>query len=288
MFSLIDCRFLGRECRTLLLGVALLLNTRTALAADQQPEIESIGSRVAQEIISSGRRKVAIDRFHPQKEKNEPYILGKWLSEQLAAGMTKDKEDLEIFDRAHLVPFLKQRNWPMLDLEYPDVFRATAHLAGAEALVNGTFKDLGEVLELTVTVSDVSSGKKIGETKEKVPRTQTMKDLKDTLVYDPESGVYLPGVAGVSYPKCRRCPNPEFSREALERGISNARVMLLVTITPQGRVSDIRLVQRAGYGLDERTVKVIQGWELIPARLPDGTPIPVRLPVEATFRLLGR
>jgi TonB family protein len=285
MFPVVDRRFSCWKCRILLLGVALL-STTSGAAADEQPEIESLASRVTQEIISSGRRKVAIDRFHPEKERNAPYVLGKWLSEQLAAAMAKDKKDLEIFDRAYLIPFLKRQNWPILDLEYPDVFRSTAHLAGADALVNGTFKDLGEVLELTVMVFDASSGKKISETKERVPRTQTMKELKDTLVYDPESGVYFPGAGGVSYPKCRRCPNPEFSREATEKRISDARVMLLVIITVQGRVSDIRLVQRAGYGLDENTVQVVQGWKLAPARLPDGTPVSVRVPVETTFRPL--
>ncbi len=262
---------------------AVLLAATTLPAFAQQAQIETLASRLAERIARSDKRKVFVARF--VFEKQGSFALGGSLSEEFAAELVKKGKNLEFVDRAHLVSFLKQQNLQAIDVESPEIVALLARSAGVDALVMGNIKERRYDLELAVKIVDGSSGKSIGAAKTRIPLTQTMKELRDAPVRDAESGVYLAGVGGVSTPKCRRCPEPGFSDEARSKSVREAKVVVRVTVTAEGRLSDIRVLQRAGYGLDENSVHAAQRWEFTPARLPDGTAVPVRATVEFTFRL---
>src|ERR1700674_531214 len=56
--------------------------------------------------------------------------------------------------------------------------------------------------------------------------------------------------AGVTWPKCAYCPDPQYSDEAREAKLKGA-VTLLVLVGADGRASQIRIVRGIGLGLDE-------------------------------------
>jgi TonB family protein len=97
--------------------------------------------------------------------------------------------------------------------------------------------------------------------------------------------VFRPGKDGVGYPKCASCPNPEYSDDARAQKLQG-RVLLLVTITPEGRATNIVVLKRAGHGLDERAIEAVRKWRFNPAPGPDGKPVPVRVPIQITFQFL--
>lgn len=95
--------------------------------------------------------------------------------------------------------------------------------------------------------------------------------------------VFRPGENGVGYPSCAHCPDPDYSPEARKKKLEGS-VALAVTITPQGVVTDIVVLRRAGYGLDEKAVEAVREWKFKPATGPDGKPVFVRVPIEIMFR----
>jgi TonB family protein len=96
---------------------------------------------------------------------------------------------------------------------------------------------------------------------------------------------YSPGVRGVGYPTCTYCPGPEYTKEARAKHIEGV-VVLQVIVQPDGRATDIQIVKSVDPGLAQKAVEAVSRWQFNPARRGDGEPVPVKVPIEVTFRLL--
>jgi protein TonB len=63
-------------------------------------------------------------------------------------------------------------------------------------------------------------------------------------------------------------------------------VLLEVTILPDGRTADVRVLRGLGMGLDEKALETVRTWRFKPVIGPGGRPVTVDLPIEVNFRLL--
>ena len=98
-------------------------------------------------------------------------------------------------------------------------------------------------------------------------------------------GAFAPGTAGVGYPTCFYMPDPKYSEEA-RKAKYQGTVVLQGTITVDGRVTDVQIVKGPGLGLEQKAVEATRDWRCKPALGPGGKPVPTRVPIEVTFRLL--
>ncbi len=78
-------------------------------------------------------------------------------------------------------------------------------------------------------------------------------------------------------------PEPPYSEEA-RKAKYQGTVVLWIVVDAQGNVNDARVVKPLGLGLDEKAVDTVRTWKFKPA-LRGGTPVPVRVMVEVSFRL---
>ena len=69
-----------------------------------------------------------------------------------------------------------------------------------------------------------------------------------------------------------RFVNPEVSRSELPSGVQGD-VVVEVTIDARGNIVAKRILQRIGYGIDEKVLAALEGWRFTPAT-QDGVPIP--------------
>jgi TonB family protein len=60
--------------------------------------------------------------------------------------------------------------------------------------------------------------------------------------------------------------------------------VLYIIIDAKGDVTECRVVKPLGLGLDEKAVETVRTWKFKPA-MRNGTPVPVRVMVEVSFRL---
>lgn len=95
-------------------------------------------------------------------------------------------------------------------------------------------------------------------------------------------GVYSVG-GGVSAPIPIYKPDPAYSEEA-RKAKYQGTVVLWVTIDAAGSVTDCKVVKPLGMGLDEKAMESVRTWKFKPA-LRNGSPVPVRVMVEVSFRL---
>lgn len=86
---------------------------------------------------------------------------------------------------------------------------------------------------------------------------------------------------GVTPPKARRTPNPEFSELAGGRKV-NGVVVLAMIVTPEGKVRDIKVVKSLDEYLDKRAVSAVQTWRFEPGT-KDGKPVAVRMRAQVEF-----
>ena len=95
-------------------------------------------------------------------------------------------------------------------------------------------------------------------------------------------GVYSVG-GGVSEPIPIYKPDPAYSEEA-RKAKYQGTVVLWIIVDASGAVTDCRVVKPLGLGLDEKAVETVRTWKFKPA-MRNGTPVPVRVMVEVSFRL---
>jgi TonB family protein len=93
----------------------------------------------------------------------------------------------------------------------------------------------------------------------------------DTEAHGPRAGsIYgsLPG-GPLTGPEVRPAlpiagPNPIVTKNELPAGVEGS-VIIEITIDARGNITDTKLVQRLGYGIDERVLTAVQQWRFRPA-----------------------
>jgi protein TonB len=90
--------------------------------------------------------------------------------------------------------------------------------------------------------------------------------------------------AGASVPACVYCPPPEYTKKARKDKMEGT-VVLKVTITPEGRATNISVTKSLREDLDTQAINAVAKWKFKPATAPDGKVVPVTCPIEVTFRL---
>jgi len=78
-------------------------------------------------------------------------------------------------------------------------------------------------------------------------------------------------------------PDPPYTEKARIAKYSG-RVMLELVVDAQGNVGNVRVVRPLSFGLAEQAIQTVRTWKFQPATR-DGTPVPVRVMVEVSFRL---
>ncbi len=95
-------------------------------------------------------------------------------------------------------------------------------------------------------------------------------------------GAYSVG-GNVSAPVAIYKPEPPYSEQA-RKAKYQGTVVLWIVVDAQGNVTQAQVVKPLGMGLDENALRTVKTWKFKPA-LRNGSPVPVRVMVEVSFRL---
>ena len=98
-------------------------------------------------------------------------------------------------------------------------------------------------------------------------------------------GHYHVGRDGIGEPVCLYCPRPDYTDEARKARFQGT-VLVEITVLPDGRTTDARVIRGLGMGLDEKALETVRTWRFKPFIGPGGRPVAVDLTVELNFRLL--
>jgi periplasmic protein TonB len=95
-------------------------------------------------------------------------------------------------------------------------------------------------------------------------------------------GTYRVG-GSVLAPRPLATPDPEYTEQARQAKLQGMCVLGLI-VGADGKPRDIRVIRTLGMGLDEKAIVAVSQWTFAPAT-KDGTPVPVQISVQVSFKL---
>jgi protein TonB len=151
-------------------------------------------------------------------------------------------------------------------------FSTTTAYVGAVALVLAAGVLFAQDSSGSAKAAATSARKVIGD--DSAPATVTVNGVEEA-VYQVDHVT--------TKPRQLKSRNPKFSEQARRDKVQGV-VLLLLVVTREGRVVDVRVKDGLGHGLDENAIKAVRKWKFAPAT-KDGKPVAVQLSVEVDFHL---
>ena len=164
-----------------------------------------------------------------------------------------------------------------------------ARAAGADLYVTATFMAVDNDLGLTLNVLRTLAAERQRPLYFAKSRIAMSKEMTAQLGVPLESlapprMADSPARRGGSYATCVYCPPPAYTQKARKQKISGV-VTLSVSITAEGRASDIQVKKSLEPSLDQQAVETVRTWKFEPAKDASGNAVPVQQMIELAFNL---
>jgi TonB family protein len=256
--------------------------------AQTPPEIEALAGRTAQRVMKTHQQHIFVAGLEGCQLGAEVCAM---FETSLRAALEKVIPGVHFAKRENVINILEGRGFIALDTYFPDVLKAVATSAGADILVTDTLEWQSDGYELTSEVYDAVQGKRLDLLRARIARPAPDPGGEPLMFKDPESGDSMiifrgkqPRTSLVESPVCESCPNPSYTPEAQAERIQG-RVLLQATVTEQGAVERVGVIDGLGGGLTDQALETVRGWRFKPATGKDGKPFATRMPLEVNFRL---
>ncbi|MGH9742365.1 MAG: energy transducer TonB [Candidatus Acidiferrum sp.] len=246
------------------------------------PAISEIATRIARSLQEKHAKKIIVADLRGPEGQSNP--IGKWLADELSESLSRNFPALEVIARPadqassghdHAEDSLASaqqsvKNW--------------AHRLGANVVIMGTFAKTSDGLAISLEAERCTGSELfLGVVTGIVPVTNDITSLSNKPIPELRTGIHRAGVAGFGIPACIYCPPPQITREA-RQAKSQGPVVLEVTITTDGRATNISVKKSPGKALETAALDAVGKWRFKPAIGPDGRPAAVICPIEITFR----
>jgi TonB family protein len=265
--------------------VLLLASASIPCARAQQPQIDAIAARVAEELNKKHEKTVVVFDFVGPDKKST--ALGQKIAGDFTDALKKSSASFSVAGRAQIAQAFEENRLStqaLYDAEFKLWF---AKKLTAAAMVLGTLEPDGENLDIVVDSYIVKDGKALKEFEVTAPLTEQMKLLIDTPAdagKDQSAGLPTSGANGYSVPTCLYCPQAKFSDVAVKNH-TQGTILLVVIVGTDGQAHNIHVLRGISDGLTESAIETVQSWKFKPATGPDGVPVAVRQTIEVTFHL---
>jgi TonB family protein len=268
---------------------------QTKLPEDPCVQLEACADRIANHIRSvktEPLRPLVMVLDFSNHNGYKRSILGVAFADRLAESLGSrgagfqvlDREDIHRYLRKHWLDDEELRNSEVANWLADQLHAAATVQASLEILPDGQLKVLIKVFGLGPAWF----------TEGRIGLTEDMRSMFEETApglerppdeIGPEPGVFGLHDEGVSMPAsaCIYCPAPEYTDLARKAKYSGT-VKLSAVLGVDGRLSAIKVVKFAPFDLTQQSIEMVLNWKFKPCQ-KDGKPVPVRMPVETTFRL---
>ena len=246
-------------------------------AAVAQTSLDDLTVQLGKEIGPANVRSVAVADFLTPDGK--PCDLGWYLAAKLSDTWVQRHGEFRVLDRADL----PETKVSPADLHSTEALKRIGAAWGVDAIVTGTVEVSAERYLLTATVVRVGDGTAVATASQPVDHSRILDLLSPAGSGDDGAATLRGGVNGNGVPACLFCPAPPYSARAGKAKLQSS-VLLSVTVSKDGRTARISILKDPGFGLTERAIETVSGWNFKPAMNKEGKPVPVIVPVEVTFR----
>jgi TonB family protein len=248
-----------------------------------EPAIAKLAARLASPLQGTRVRSVIFADLKGPDGQLHP--VGKWLADQFSASVTKDFPSLKVIARPQNQDAPNGVDASDTIKEAPETAMQWARSLGADVVVTGTFAKVPDGIGVSLSASYSSRPfRLLSQVNGLVPFSDKIAALSAEPVPSAKGSVAKSGIGGAGVPECIHCPAPNYTPEARAAKIMGT-VVLQVTVTPDGRATNIMIAKDPGKGLGMQAVESVRKWKFKPATGPDGKPIAVICPIDVTFHL---
>jgi TonB family protein len=218
--------------------------------------------------------------------------LGMQLADSVAAELVAQGRGIQIVDRSRLQDYLVREHIPSAALKDREAARWLATELHANVALVGMIEELDGHYNLLTELLNISSDKIGPQEATTITIPEPQQAFAPFEPYDAErpgqkapagAPPFVRDGAGGSVPSCIYCPSPRYS-DAARKVKFMGSVILDVTVTEDGRATDIRVLKGIPFGLNQQAIRAVNEWTFKPASSGD-RPVAVRVPIEASFRL---
>lgn len=252
-------------------------------SADKDKELRRAAEGLAQNIANLKLQRLYVPDFlgsdagRTDRGAYLAAVFAKFLAEH--AG-----KKFEVVDRSVVQRSYDRLNLTAHDLQEREVLTRLGVENGADAILWGSISQTAKEITIDLLLSEARSGKVLYSLQYQEHRTPQFEALFPA-ESDPSGRVfYFSGFDGVGVPKPIHSPPPSYTDEARRRKV-NGTVLLSAVITIEGKVEQVRVAQSLEPSLDKASIDIIRTWKISPAKDAAGNPVPIRAPIETTFRL---
>jgi len=258
-------------------------------ATSAESDLDQIASNLARQMTAQRLQVVVMD-FSAPNDRALPF--GAYLADEFSAALAKQGGLVSVIDRKQVQQAFDAMHLPP-EKQFDDSVAITlAKKIGANCFVRGSYAEFKGALGITVSAELIpeailhSHSSSAGLANGKISMSSEMASHLDQPLESLRTvGSVTPsGHAGMTYPKCIKCPPAKYSDAAVKAKYEGT-VVLSVVVTPGGRATDFKILRGLGMGLDEKAVEAVEKWKFSPALDPDGNPGAVLQTIEITFQL---
>jgi TonB family protein len=251
------------------------------LASAQQPDLDDLAEALSKGIQKARFKSVVVADF--VSKEGDTSSQGQYLAGQFSQRLDHHKKNFVVLDRSRLSDALRQAQLLPKDLAAVDSLQRVGSSVPVDAIVTGTIEMNSTQCALTVSVRNVQAGAVLVSSEKSLPSSSFPDNLPPAISNPPSEDIPMAGKLGITTPACEYCPYPAYTNEARKNKIQGV-VVLLVTVTSEGRVGNIKLVKSPDPSLTEKAIQAVNQWRFKPAT-KDGMPVTVKVPIEVGFHL---
>jgi TonB family protein len=262
-------------------GVALLacvLAFARGANANVVDERRAFAQELAKDVAQRGLQKLYVPDF--TDESGRPFVLGRFFAATFAQMLGENAKGFVVLDRVDVHRYLSKSERKGQNLTDPDVFAKLVSDMGPDGILWGKVSVNQDLATIDVVMRNLS-GKELAQRRyeEKLDA-----GLRADLEASQSGGIfYYAGLDGVSLPKCLYCPAPYWPVGQGSPG-REGDVVLSVVVTLEGKADQMLVIQTLDPVFDRAALEAVRSWRFEPSKDADGKSVPVRLPVQVTFK----
>jgi TonB family protein len=228
--------------------------------------------------VQSKLKKIYVSDFTDESGKFS--FLGRFYAATFAGMLDEGSMGFAVIDRAEVRRRLGESGPGNEHSVDPAAIATLVSEMGADAIVLGTTVMNGNAVTLNVVVR-TQTGKELA----KLRYEENLNGVLRADLEESHSGsvFYTAGIDGVSLPKCVQCPAPDWPTGQGSPG-RDGNVVLSILVTLEGNAAQMRVAESLDPVFDKAALECVRSWVFQPAQDADGNPVPVRLPVQVTFK----
>jgi TonB family protein len=275
-----NLRLRAAKLRLLTIALLLILLPIAVQPADVLQNRKALIHQMAQDFSRLGLRKLYLPDSCDSS--SHPNGVSSFYAFIFSGMLETDKKGFAVLDRAEAHRFLLKNQWTDCDLMKPEVLAKFAAGLGVDSLLFVVTSSNSNSFSVDFSFRDIS-GKELLRSSYKEPFEAFNLGFLPPVAAPSGWPFYFAG-EGITMPKAVRMQNPPYPGKPQNKHISGT-VVISAVVRADGKIDQARIVQKVDPDLDKAALEGTRAWLFEPAKAPDGTRVPVRVPFEINFRM---